>query len=252
MKQTNHALTFLQAHYRAIFYRALRSGSAWTSVATVALTSAVAATPMVPSASIAAQPVAETTADAASYQPVAAASYQPVADCASAYIQVEPGSPVVHVPTFTRRPYGFDADAPVKFFDLAQDGSPLSHDRDLNANVLSAGSWANPLFSGASVFNALARDAAQAGSAVPVVSDATLGASDTALNVSDTFTGVSDATSGAGDAQTNAAVTTVAVGVDGTITLTDYQGAVMLLRPNSAQAHRYSVVTGAYELLVVR
>lgn len=258
MKQTNHALTFLQAHYRAIFSRALRSGSAWTSVATVALTSAVAATPMVPPASIAAQPVAETTADAASYQPVAAASYQPAAaasyqpaaDCASAYIQVEPGSPVVHVPTFTRRPYGFDADAPVKFFDLAQDGSPLSHDRDLNANVLSAGSWANPLFSGASVFNALARDAAQAGSAVPVVSDATLGASDTALNVSDTFTGVSDATSGAGDAQTNAAVTTVAVGVDGTITLTDYQGAVMLLRPNSAQAHRYSVVTGAYELQI--
>ena len=242
MKQTNHALTFLQAHYRAIFYRALRSGSAWTSVATVALTSAVAATPMVPPASIAAQPLAETTADAA--------SYQPAADCASAYIQVEPGSLVVHVPTFTRRPYGFDADAPAKFFDLAQDGSPLSHDRDLNANVLSAGSWANPLFSGASVFNALARDGAQAGSAVPVVSDATLGASDTALNVSDTFTGVSDATSGAGDAQTNAAVTTVAVGVDGTITLTDYQGAVMLLRPNSAQEHRYSVVTGAYELQI--
>ena len=249
MKQTNHALTFLQAHYRAIFYRALRSGSAWTSVATVALTSAVAATPMVPPASIAVQPVAETTADAA--------SYQPAADCASAYIQVEPGSPVVHVPTFTRRPYGFDADAPAKFFDLAQDGSPLSHDRDLNANVLSAGSWANPLFSGASVFNALARDAAQAEGAVPVVSDATLGASDTALdvsdtalNVSDTFTGVSDATSGAGDAQTNAAVTTVAVGVDGTITLTDYQGAVMLLRPNSAQEHRYSVVTGAYELQI--
>ena len=249
MKQTNHALTFLQAHYRAIFYRALRSGSAWTSVATVALTSAVAATPMVPPASIAAQPVAETTADAV--------SYQPAADCASAYIQVEPGSPVVHVPTFTRRPYGFDADAPAKFFDLAQDGSPLSHDRDLNANVLSAGSWANPLFSGASVFNALARDAAQAGSAVPVVSDAILGASDsaldvsdTALDVSDTFTGVSDATSGAGDAQPNAAVTTVAVGVDGTITLTDYQGAVMLLRPNSAQEHRYSVVTGAYELQI--
>lgn len=250
MKQTNHALTFLQAHYRAIFSRALRSGSAWTSVATVALTSAVAATPMVPPASIAAQPVAETTADAASYQPVAAASYQPAADCASAYIQVEPGSPVVHVPTFTRRPYGFDADAPVKFFDLAQDGSPLSHDRDLNANVLSAGSWANPLFSGASVFNALARDAAQAGSAVPVVSDATLGASDATLGASDTFTGVSDATSGTGDAQTNAAVTTVAVGVDGTITLTDYQGAVMLLRPNSAQEHRYSVVTGAYELQI--
>ena len=112
------------------------SGSAWTSVATVALTSAVAATPMVPPASIAAQPLAETTADAA--------SYQPAADCASAYIQVEPGSLVVHVPTFTRRPYGFDADAPAKFFDLAQDGSPLSHDRDLNANVLSAGSWANP------------------------------------------------------------------------------------------------------------
>ena len=242
MKQTNHALTFLQAHYRAIFYRALRSGSAWTSVATVALTSAVAATPMVPPASIAAQPLAETTADAA--------SYQPAADCASAYIQVEPGSLVVHVPTFTRRPYGFDADAPAKFFDLAQDGSPLSHDRDLNANVLSAGSWANPLFSGASVFNALARDGAQAGSAVPVVSDATLGASDSALNVSDTFTRVSDATSGAGDAQTNAAVTTVAVGVDGTITLTDYQGAVMLLRPNSAQEHRYSVVTGAYELQI--
>lgn len=242
MKQTNHALTFLQAHYRAIFYRALRSGSAWTSVATVALTSAVAATPMVPPASIAAQPVAETTADAA--------SYQPAADCTSAYIQVEPGSPVVHVPTFTRHPYGFDADAPAKFFDLAQDGSPLSHDRDLNANVLSAGSWANPLFSGASVFNALARDAAQAGSAVPVVSDATLGASDSALDVSDTFTGVSDATSGAGDAQPNAAVTTVAVGVDGTITLTDYQGAVMLLRPNSAQEHRYSVVTGAYELQI--
>ena len=242
MKQTNHALTFLQAHYRAIFYRALRSGSAWTSVATVALTSAVAATPMVPPASIAAQPLAETTADAA--------SYQPAADCASAYIQVEPGSPVVHVPTFMRRPYGFDADAPAKFFDLAQDGSPLSHDRDLNANVLSAGSWANPLFSGASVFNALARDGAQAGSAVPVVSDATLGASDSALNVSDTFTRVSDATSGAGDAQTNAAVTTVAVGVDGTITLTDYQGAVMLLRPNSAQEHRYSVVTGAYELQI--
>lgn len=228
MKQTNHALTFLQAHYRAIFYRALRSGSAWTSVATVALTSAVAATPMVPPASIAAQPVAETTADAA--------SYQPAADCASAYIQVEPGSPVVHVPTFTRRPYGFDADAPAKFFDLAQDGSPLSHDRDLNANVLSAGSWAESLFSGDSVFNALARDAAQAEVAAPVVSDATSGVSDTSLGVS--------------DALANAAVTTVAVGVDGTITLTDYQGAVMLLRPNSAQEHRYSVVTGAYELQI--
>lgn len=228
MKQTNHALTFLQAHYRAIFSRALRSGSAWTSVATVALTSAVAATPMVPPASIAAQPVAETTADAA--------SYQPAADCASAYIQVEPGSPVVHVPTFTRRPYGFNADAPAKFFDLAQDGSPLSHDRDLNANVLSAGSWAESLFSGDSVFNALARDAAQAEVAAPVVSDATSGVSDTSLGVS--------------DALANAAVTTVAVGVDGTITLTDYQGAVMLLRPNSAQEHRYSVVTGAYELQI--
>ncbi len=228
MKQTNHALTFLQAHYRAIFSRALRSGSAWTSVATVALTSAVAATPMVPPASIAAQPVAETTADAA--------SYQPAADCASAYIQVEPGSPVVHVPTFTRRPYGFNADAPAKFFDLAQDGSPLSHDRDLNANVLSAGSWAGSLFSGDSVFNALARDAAQAEVAAPVVSDATSGVSDTSLGVS--------------DALANAAVTTVAVGVDGTITLTDYQGAVMLLRPNSAQEHRYSVVTGAYELQI--
>ena len=212
MKQTNHALTFLQAHYRALFSRALRSGSAWTSVATVALTSAVAATPLVPPTDLAVQPRAETPADAAPY------------------IQVAPGSPVVHVPTFAPRPYGFDSCAPAKFFDLAQDGSPLSHDRELNANVLAQGYGTSSLFSGDSVFNALARDAAQADLAAPAVSDATARAASRS------------------DAQVNATVTTVAVGADGALTLTDSQGAVMTLRPNTAQDHHYSVVIGAYEL----
>ncbi|MDT3662029.1 MAG: autotransporter outer membrane beta-barrel domain-containing protein [Anaerobiospirillum sp.] len=241
MKQTNHALTFLLAHYRAIFSRALRSSSAWTGVATVALTSAVAATPMVPPTSIAAQPVVETTSDAVSKKSEASA------EC-SAYIQVEPGSPVVHVPTFAPRPYGFDSEVPAKFFDLAQDGSPLSHDRDLNANVLSSGYWSASLPGSTSVFAALARDAAQAQWGVPAVSDATAGAG--AAQFSVTQKSQDAMSSAAGSAATNAAVTTVNVGADGTITLTDSQGAVMTLRPSTAQEHHYSVVTGAYELKI--
>lgn len=117
MRQTNHALTFLQAHYRALWLRALRSSRAWV-VTGLALSSALAlAMPQV------APP------DAAQ---------QVESGPAAPFIRVAPGTPIVHVPQVQAAPVPKgQVPAPRaagKFFDLAQDGSLFGCDAELNSN----------------------------------------------------------------------------------------------------------------------
>ena len=256
MKQTNHALTFLHAHYRAIFLRAWRSGCAWASVATVALASAVAAQP-------------EGAADAPAAADLSAAGAAVAADGAAdaaSFIQVAPDCPIVHVPNLVAAEQSLGGSAAPKFFDLAQDGSPLSQDVELNGNVLvPSDARTRALRTGSSVFErwSLVSDATkeQPRSAIaPALAPAFAPTFEPALDPAGdpAGTALSDASAAvdawgksapalASDAAA-AGGTRVVVGADGAVTLTDRHGALMALRPNDAQPHRYSLVVGNYEL----
>lgn len=256
MKQTNHALTFLHAHYRAIFLRAWRSGCAWASVATVALASAVAAQP-------------EGAADAPAAADLSAAGAAVAADGAAdaaSFIQVAPDCPIVHVPNLVAAEQSLGGSAAPKFFDLAQDGSPLSQDVELNCNVLvPSDARTRALRTGSSVFErwSLVSDATkeQPRSAfAPAIAPAFAPTFAPALDPAGdpAGTALSDASAAvdawgesapafASDAAA-AGGTRVVVGADGAVTLTDRHGALMALRPHDAQPHRYSLVVGNYEL----
>lgn len=236
MKQSNHALTFLLAHYRAICERAWRAVSTWGAigVATVALATSAAANPLaLQEHSSAAQPQAETVPSAAPdiYE-----------------VQVDPDTPVVHVPNFMApRAQKGEHSVFANFFDLAEDGSALCHHRELSGNRLTKEQLSASVFAPWEVAP-LASDAAatQGASSVNDNDKVLLKETESADQVRAELMLGQDTIAISDDKVT--AALCVELSLDGAITLTDVTGATMELRPNDAHNHQAAILIGSYQL----